>query len=193
READERGEFDNLPGKGTPIPDLDQPYDEQWWVRSWMKREGLQWLPDTLQLRLDVERDVGELKRLRSAAAVRDEVEKINERIRFGNRRAVNGPPSDLYVLDPDRVVADWEAGRLGVREDRERGVAKPGVSRAGGDGDDGHAATHDRRWMDPLGRSAASVAGGESRAMTWALVAGVTMLLMTVLATLAAVGMRTS
>jgi hypothetical protein len=39
--AQERGEFDGLPGLGQPIPDLDAPYDEHWWVRQWMQREGL--------------------------------------------------------------------------------------------------------------------------------------------------------
>jgi predicted flavoprotein YhiN len=34
REARERGEFDNLPGTGKPLPDLDKPYDENWWVRQ---------------------------------------------------------------------------------------------------------------------------------------------------------------
>ncbi len=41
REAIERGEFDNLPGAGKPIPDLDQPEDELAWVKRWMKREGI--------------------------------------------------------------------------------------------------------------------------------------------------------
>lgn len=41
REAQERGELDGLPGLGKPIPDLDAPYDEHWWVRQWIEREGL--------------------------------------------------------------------------------------------------------------------------------------------------------
>ena len=41
REAIERGEFENLPGAGKPIPDLDQPEDELAWVKRWMKREGI--------------------------------------------------------------------------------------------------------------------------------------------------------
>jgi hypothetical protein len=30
REAEERGEFEDLPGAGQPIPDLDKPFDELW-------------------------------------------------------------------------------------------------------------------------------------------------------------------
>lgn len=41
REAIEAGKFDNLRGAGEPIPDLDEPVDELWWVRRWIKRERL--------------------------------------------------------------------------------------------------------------------------------------------------------
>jgi len=41
REAMERGEFDNLPGAGKPIPDLDKATDELWWIRQKMRSEGL--------------------------------------------------------------------------------------------------------------------------------------------------------
>jgi len=39
--AMEQGEFDNLPGKGEPLPDLDEPYDANWWVRKWRRRQTL--------------------------------------------------------------------------------------------------------------------------------------------------------
>ncbi|HYF49355.1 MAG TPA: DUF1992 domain-containing protein [Planctomycetota bacterium] len=42
RNAIEAGKFDNLEGAGKPIPDLDEPYDENWWVRKLMKRDQLQ-------------------------------------------------------------------------------------------------------------------------------------------------------
>ncbi len=41
REAIEAGEFDDLPGAGEPIPDLDGSYEPEWWVRKWMEREGI--------------------------------------------------------------------------------------------------------------------------------------------------------
>jgi Domain of unknown function (DUF1992) len=41
REAMERGDLDNLPGAGKPIPDLDENEDELAWVKRWMKREGI--------------------------------------------------------------------------------------------------------------------------------------------------------
>jgi Domain of unknown function (DUF1992) len=39
RQAMEEGEFENLPGFGKPIPDIDEPYDPNWWAKQWMKRE----------------------------------------------------------------------------------------------------------------------------------------------------------
>lgn len=41
RQAMEEGQFDDLPGFGKPIPDIDEPYDPMWWVKKWMKREKL--------------------------------------------------------------------------------------------------------------------------------------------------------
>lgn len=35
------GAFDGLPGEGKPIPGLDQAYDPHWWIKSWLRREGL--------------------------------------------------------------------------------------------------------------------------------------------------------
>jgi len=45
REAAERGAFDDLPGAGKPIPDLDKPHDELWWVKQKLRRENFSYLP----------------------------------------------------------------------------------------------------------------------------------------------------
>jgi len=41
RQAMEEGQFDELPGLGKPIPDIDEPYDPMWWVKQWVRREKL--------------------------------------------------------------------------------------------------------------------------------------------------------
>ena len=41
RRAAELGKFENLPGAGKPIPDLDQPYDENWWLKKLIRQEQL--------------------------------------------------------------------------------------------------------------------------------------------------------
>ena len=38
REAMERGEFDDLPGKGRPIPGVGTVDTDGWWIRSWVQR-----------------------------------------------------------------------------------------------------------------------------------------------------------
>jgi hypothetical protein len=48
REAMERGEFDDLPGSGKPLPDAGTPYDELWWVKAWLRRNQL--APDEIGL-----------------------------------------------------------------------------------------------------------------------------------------------
>ncbi len=41
REAIERGEFDDLEGQGEPLAALAEPYEENWWVKSWLRRENV--------------------------------------------------------------------------------------------------------------------------------------------------------
>lgn len=41
REAMEKGLFDDLPGAGKPILDLEGGYDPEWWTKQWVKRERL--------------------------------------------------------------------------------------------------------------------------------------------------------
>ena len=57
REATERGEFDNLAGAGRPLRDHGREYDEDWWVKDWLEREGATAgvIPPTLALRREVE------------------------------------------------------------------------------------------------------------------------------------------
>lgn len=40
-QAIEEGQLDDLPGLGRPIPDIDEPYDPDWWVKAWIRREKL--------------------------------------------------------------------------------------------------------------------------------------------------------
>jgi hypothetical protein len=57
REAQERGDFDNLPA-GKPIPNLDRPWTLDDWAREMIEREGVSILPPGLELRRQVEREL---------------------------------------------------------------------------------------------------------------------------------------
>ena len=56
RKAMGEGEFANLPGAGKPIPGLEEPYREDWWLRSMLKREQLSVPCASLDIRRDVEK-----------------------------------------------------------------------------------------------------------------------------------------
>jgi hypothetical protein len=113
REAMERGEFDDLPGKGKPLPGLDGPDDDEWWVRDYIRREGLtteDLLPESLLLRRQLERLDESVADLRTEQAVRDHVEELNRQVRRA-RVVSDGPPVVLRQAVADDVVARWRAG----------------------------------------------------------------------------------
>jgi hypothetical protein len=108
REATERGEFDNLPGAGKPIADLDKPHDELWWVKQKLRRENLSYLPATLALRKEAEDALAAASKARSEAQVRRILAAVNRKILEGNRKAASGPPLNLMPFDVERVVRTW-------------------------------------------------------------------------------------
>ena len=114
REAAERGEFDNLAGSGKPLPGHGREYDEDWWVKDWLEREGATAgvIPPTLALRREVEDLEARVDRLRSEREVRDYVAEVNERIRRARVRLLDGPPVLLPSRDADQVVAGWRERR---------------------------------------------------------------------------------
>jgi hypothetical protein len=112
REAEERGAFADLPGAGKPLPALDAPYDELWWIKGKMQREGLSVLPPTLVLRKAAEDAVAAVAEARSERQVRRIITEINERVEAAIRRPPEGPPLNLLPFDVERVVADWREGR---------------------------------------------------------------------------------
>ncbi|MFC8916756.1 DUF1992 domain-containing protein [Streptomyces sp. NPDC057116] len=113
REAMERGEFDNLEGFGKPLPDDSVPYDDLWWVRRTMHREGIApVLPPALALRKEAEDARAAVERAASEAEVRRIVADVNERITAALRRPPAGPPLRLAPLDAEELVRQWRAGR---------------------------------------------------------------------------------
>jgi len=108
REAQERGDFDDLPGLGKPIDGLNRPHDELWWLKKLLQREELSVLPGTLQLRRDVEEALQKVWRAPDEATVRRLVRELNEMIVKTNQTVVSGPPSDISPLEIDVVLAKW-------------------------------------------------------------------------------------
>ena len=110
REATERGEFENLPGAGKPIPDLDKPHDENWWIRQKLRREDLSFLPASLVLKKQAEDAIARAMSAKSEVEVREILERINVQITQANRLGIAGPPVSFVPFNVERVVEDWRA-----------------------------------------------------------------------------------
>jgi hypothetical protein len=107
REATERGEFDDLPGAGQPIPNLDRPFDELWWVKDKLRREGLTYMAPSVALRKEAHEAYEAALAARSEAEARRILEAINDKIRSANRTGITGPALMLVPHDVERVLAE--------------------------------------------------------------------------------------
>jgi hypothetical protein len=113
REAQERGDFDNLPGTGKPLGDLGDPNDSEWWVRRYIEREQLDVsgaLPTPLMLRKEAASFPDSLADVRTEAEVREILEDFNHRVKVDRLRPAVGtmPPLLARTVDVDEVVDQW-------------------------------------------------------------------------------------
>lgn len=112
REAADRGEFENLPGWGKPLASLDAPYDEMWWIKGKMHREGFAVLPPALALRKEAEDAMEAVHAARTERQVRAILTEVNEKIAAALRMPPPGPPLGLTEFDVEVVLEDWRAAR---------------------------------------------------------------------------------
>ncbi|ANW17097.1 DUF1992 domain-containing protein [Streptomyces clavuligerus] len=111
--AEARGEFAALPGAGRPFDEaIEAPYDEQWWIKRKMAREGLSSLPPTLALRKEAEDALEAAWAAPSAEAARRIVAAVNPRIREMMLKPPPGPPLGLKPYDLDAIAREWHARR---------------------------------------------------------------------------------
>ncbi|MQA01234.1 MAG: DUF1992 domain-containing protein [Streptosporangiales bacterium] len=112
REAQERGDFDDLPGAGEPIPDIDRPYEDTWWIKRKMRRENLSYLPAALQLRKDAEEATSRALAARSDDEARAIVDEVNVRIGEALRKPPAGPPVTQQPLDVHEILTQRREAR---------------------------------------------------------------------------------
>lgn len=134
REAQERGEFDDLPGAGQPLRTLGNPDgdDPDWWVKQLVQREQLDLtgaMPPAIALRKERATFPESLLDLRTEEGVRAVLEDFNRRVRQDRLRPVVGPlpPILAPTVDVDEEVARW-------RELRAAAVAAARATPAAGD-----------------------------------------------------------
>jgi len=109
REAQERGDFDDLPGTGKPLPGQGEHYDEDWWLKSLVARENLGGLlPTSLKIRKAAEDLLDEVAKKNSEQTVRRMVADLNDRIEQARRGLVDGPPVLVDRIDVEEVVREW-------------------------------------------------------------------------------------
>jgi hypothetical protein len=113
REAQERGEFDNLRGAGEPLKGLGGREDENWWIKGLLERENLRPpLPGSLLLRKEAAEIVDTVADCRTEEQVREIVLDLNTRILDARRRGIDGPTIVIGTVDADRVVREWRERR---------------------------------------------------------------------------------
>ncbi|MCS0499979.1 DnaJ family domain-containing protein [Protaetiibacter mangrovi] len=115
QQAMRRGDFENLPGAGKPLPGIGdgRPHDPDWWIRRKIEREQLRGLgPTAILLRAEDAELETRLDGLTRTAEVRAAVEDFNTRVVEARRQLLGGPPVITPTRDVDAEVAAWEERR---------------------------------------------------------------------------------
>lgn len=132
QQAMRRGDFDDLPGAGKPIPGLGESHDPDWWIRRKIEREQLTGLgPPALRLRvenLELEHRLDELAR---EDDVREALEDFNRRVIEARRQLQGGPPVVTPTRDVEAEVAAWRERRDARAARKEETDASPRRRRA--------------------------------------------------------------
>jgi hypothetical protein len=108
-----RGEFDNLPLAGKPIPGIGARHDPDWWLKALIEREQISGVvPEAIQLRKD-DADLDErLDALSDQERVHEVLDEFNARIVAARRQLMGGPPVVTPLRDVEREIASWRARR---------------------------------------------------------------------------------
>ncbi|ASD21780.1 molecular chaperone DnaJ [Cryobacterium sp. LW097] len=121
QQAMRRGDFDNLPGTGKPIPGLTAPYDPDWWIRQKIEREQITGLgPAALTLRSEDAGLDASLDAVVAERAVREILDDFNRRVIEARRQLRGGPPVVTALRDVDTEVARWQERRNAARIERD-------------------------------------------------------------------------
>jgi hypothetical protein len=118
KQAQARGEFDDLPGAGKPIPKLADPHDPDWWVKDLIRRENIETdalLPPSVQLRKEKEQIPAKLAKMRTEAEVREYLQDLNRRILLQIRDAT-GVVIPVGTIDEEPYVEQWSRDRPAPR-----------------------------------------------------------------------------
>lgn len=113
QQAIRRGEFDDLPGAGKPLPGLGRTHDPDWWIRRKIETEQLSGLgPPAIMLRVEHAELDDRLDALGREQDVREALEDFNRRVIEARRQLLGGPPVVTPTRDVDAEIAAWRQRR---------------------------------------------------------------------------------
>jgi hypothetical protein len=90
----------------------DTSYDELWWIKQKMAREGLAVLPPTLALRKEAEDALAAAYAAPSERIVRKILTDVNVKISDMMFKPPPGPPLGMKPYDVEDVVRQWRERR---------------------------------------------------------------------------------
>jgi hypothetical protein len=116
RRAEAEGAFENLPGAGRPLRNLDRAHDDLAWVADYLRRENVDVadvLPPALQLAKEVETLDERLAAIRSETRARRLIDELNRRIDEAYARPQTGPPLRVKKVRVDEAIERWRAAQV--------------------------------------------------------------------------------
>ncbi|WP_290061835.1 DUF1992 domain-containing protein [Amycolatopsis solani] len=114
-EARDRGDFDDLPGTGRPLPKPTGNDAATDWVLREVRKGGHDTkalLPPALALKREVQDLPETLATECTEARVREVVTDLNDRIRQAYLNHHTGPPLTVALVDVEEAVQDWRRSR---------------------------------------------------------------------------------
>jgi hypothetical protein len=88
-EAMADGTWDDLPGMGRPLSDIDDDYQPGWWAKQWIERQRRSDAADAL--RRSIRDELPRLRAMRDRAAAAARVDEINALVDEVNRGLPDG------------------------------------------------------------------------------------------------------
>ena len=126
RDGQEAGAFDALPGAGRPIPDLDEPHDDERWLKRKLSSEEFVQVPPTIAIRGDRDATIATAMQRPTEVEVRELLVALNRRIAHVNAYATAGPPSSVGPVDVDELVERWRSIRPRAEEAEVPQIPEP-------------------------------------------------------------------
>lgn len=131
QQAIRRGDFDNLPGAGKPIPGLGASSDPDWWIRRKIETEQLTGLgPPALRLRVENAELEARLDELSREEDAREALEDFNRRVIEARRQLLGGPPVVTPTRDVDAEIEAWAQRRARRTAEAEAEAPPPRARR---------------------------------------------------------------